>query len=138
MDYKKSVKILFILSLIGVVVGFAFAIPEKFGICDEIERFTCIRPLTENIAQPLVLGVGAILLTSLILLFTPERVFRAWKKFAVWAIPLGAILIIITPVQCGAALGLCFDKEIVTWLVSGAYLLISMFIIAVAALHTPA
>ena len=129
MNPKKNIVISLVVSIVLILVGYYLTNPEMFGLCTPNELGYCATPYNRSIGQPLVLGMISVSLSLLVLLFRQEA-FQAWKKFAVWAIPLGVVPIALTPVQSGGAIGIpSIDREIATWLVSGAFLLISLVII---------
>lgn len=99
-----------------------------FGLCSN-NSLACIEMFSESLAQPLFLGSMSLVVTSFILLFLKPEIFKTWSKFAIFAIPILAVFIITTPVQCSAALGMCLDKELASWFSSILFLIISLIII---------
>ena len=63
---------------------------------------------------------------SLILLAVPKT-FNSWLRFAKYYLPIAAALIILSPVSDGSIFG--FDKEFMTWLLSGIFLVVSLILI---------
>ena len=118
----------------GLIINNTFSI----GLCAESD-YNCDLLWGEGLALPLWFGSLTVLIILGLLYFRPQEVFNSWKKFAIWAIPLGAIFIAISPVSCegglGAFTGVCFwTKEIATWWLSGLFFLISLLIILVKSL----
>lgn len=54
--------------------------------------------LSTRVFDPLIYGMSALVLVFATLVLVP-RAYEAWKKFAVWAIPLTALLFILAPEQ---------------------------------------
>ena len=136
MSYRKKIFLfLFVLPIIWVVLLIG-------PICrpDVQNAYICRGEWINQIgdaSQALFLFPLIFAFLALIFLFTPERAYNTWKKFALAAIPLSAIWIATTPVNCGGGFGLslCFDKEAITWLASGLFLGISLIIILVSSLQ---
>lgn len=66
------------------------------------------------------------------LFFLPYTVYRAWRTFALIALPISALLIWLTPQYASSTLGglpLGPDRELVTMWLSGLFVLISYGII---------
>jgi len=120
-------KILFV-SLFLSIVSIFLGDPTSLGFCTD-GSLDCIELFSEKIAQPLFLVSISLFFISIVLFFTKQEVFKAWSRFALVAIPLLALWIILTPVRCGAALGICLDKEIVSWISSVGFLIVSLVII---------
>jgi hypothetical protein len=66
----------------------------------------------------------------LILLFVP-RAFGAWKKFAIWFVPLAALLFAFYPDPGSGDFLSPYPEQVFQW-VSALYVLISLIIIAVS------
>jgi hypothetical protein len=82
---------LLILSVVGVGVGYWFGHSYESGLCyanfDTNTFDVACHQLYEKIGNALFYSMQAIALVFLVLLFVP-RAFSAWKKFAVWFLPL--------------------------------------------------
>lgn len=124
---KKNM-FLFMVSISLFLLSFVIIYPEKFGLCETLDR-ECIYPNAFNIGEPLLITAPILAFISFILFFTKPEVFKAWSKFAIFAIPLLVIFIISTPVQCSAALGMCLDKELASWASSIVFLILSLIVI---------
>lgn len=128
MQNRKKI-IIFCLSVAVFVLGFLFATPEKIGVCGR-GALDCVEFFSEKIAQPLILMAFSLFLTSVVLFFTKPEVFKVWSKFAIFAIPLLALLIISTPVQCGGGyIGLCLDKEMASIFSGVGFFIVSLMLI---------
>jgi len=85
-------------------------------------------------ADPMWLPGFILIFISIFLFFTKEQVFNSWKKFAIWYIPISAILIFLSPTGHSSGLGgpsLAIDREAATMFLSGLYLIISLLIITI-------
>ena len=135
MTRNKSATKLLVGSAIAFIVGWALTSVEfiiSLGLCLSQTDTSCVSRIIEGVGQPIFMGSITVIILAIILLFSRQEAFTSWKKFAIWAIPLGAILIALTPVSDGGAGGIGIpniDREIVTWIVSLAFLLISIVII---------
>lgn len=71
------------------------------------------------------------LLPTLVLCFVARGTFKAWLRFAMWWLPLSAILIAITPSTSNSWMPLYFiGKDTVTLVMAGLFSIISLGIIA--------
>lgn len=134
---NKQILIPFALSLVGFGVGYILTNSIKFGICisnNVVTDASCIN-LYERLGDPLFYGMGALAIVFFILFFI-SRAFSAWKKFAVWFIPLAAILFVFYPNPGSGDLFSPYPEQVFQW-VSGLYVLISAVIIAIASLRKP-
>lgn len=119
MKYKKIIASLASLSLLGVLLGvFVVCQPDQNGICTGKYY---------DSAFSVWGGSLIIFVISVILFFVREEVFRSWKSFAYWWIPVSAFLILLAPSQSGGLISI--DRELVTWWMSGLFLLLSIAII---------
>lgn len=125
---NKQILISFALSLVGFGVGYFLLKVYDCGY-----SIFCYDLVTKAFA--LFYGAGALAVVFFILLFTP-RAFSAWKKFAVWFIPLAALLFIFYPEPGSGDLFSPYPEQVFQW-VSGLYVLVSVVIIAIASLRKP-
>src|SRR3989338_7994986 len=123
MVVKKIIFSLLALSLLGLLVGLLFKNSIEVGLCLETEP-TCINNMT-MIGDGLFYGISALALVFLLLLFLPSA-FPAWKKFAVWFIPIAALIFIF---YRGGNYFDPFPEQIYQW-VSTIYVILSILIIA--------
>ena len=126
MNVKKITPI--ILSLIGAGFGYVATNSTLFSLCST-ESYEC-RDFYNKVGDPLFYGMGALAIVFLILLLTPKAV-PAWKKFAVWFIPVAAIVFAVYP-QPGAWDFLSPDPITVFKWVSAFYVVASLCIIALS------
>jgi len=83
-----------------------------------------------NIGDPLFYGMPALALVFLILAFLPQA-FTAWKKFAIWFIPLATLLFIFYPNPGSGDYFSPYPEQVFRW-VSILYVVVSVAIIAVS------
>lgn len=108
---------------------------KSIGICSdrnygyEPEPNYCLYRGDETIGQPVMIWSSLLFIIFFILIFLSKEIFKTWKKIAIVLIPVSIILIIITPIQCSAPLGLCFDKSRLTIFLSVIFSIISLIII---------
>ena len=94
--------------------------------------------LFSRVGDPLYYGFGALSLVFLMLLAFPQA-FSAWRKFAIWFIPIAAFLFIIWPEPRGgmgvipSVLG-PGPEQAFQWL-SAVYIIISALIVAKVSLR---
>lgn len=137
---KKKIIALGTLSAIGAVVGYMFQKSYQLGLCyaDELTNtfdVSCHR-LFERIGDPLAYGMSALVLVFATLVLVP-RAYEAWKKFAVWAIPLTALLFILAPEQSSGLGVVAFGptpEQVFKW-GSVLFVVVSLVIIARAGLR---
>ena len=130
---NKKLYIPLLVSILGAVIGYVLTNSIQFGIClstaSTVEA-SCIN-LYERIGDPLLYGMSALAVVFLALLFAP-RAWGAWKKFAIWFVPLAALIFIF---YRGPGSGDLFspDPEFVFKWISIVYVVVSLVIIALAA-----
>ena len=83
--------------------------------------------MNENVAIFLILFGGVVFFLSFILLFVHEQKFYFWLRFAKYYLPIAAVLILLSPTVDSSILG--FDKEFMTWVLSGIFFIASLGII---------
>ncbi|MEK7615752.1 MAG: hypothetical protein AAB420_00920 [Patescibacteria group bacterium] len=132
---KKQISIILIVSILLVGLGVFFGSADKVGLCLVDETYydtTCMTKYVEKIGQPLLFFSFSIFISVLILFFVRESTYLAWRKFAMWAVPIGAIILFLVPGSSGGGLGISgpdLTKETASWGVSIIFLIISLFII---------
>jgi len=121
---KKGIFRVLYASIILFGVGVALNSPDFFWFCSEPYRY-CLDPFNEWFSQPFGMFGMALFLISIIFFILPNG-FRAWKRFSLFYLPIVAVLIGLSPTHGGGLYG--FDKEIMTWIFSILFLLISIII----------
>ena len=85
-----------------------------------------------------LLPVFPLFLFSLITYFMREEVYKAWIKFALWALGISMVLIAITPDMPASGFGpqISFGKSDVALLTSALFVIVSIVLIVRAHLKT--
>jgi len=148
MSYKKQILIIIVFSVLTVLLGFSANtdIPLRLNLCHEatpgwiddnrkvhlsdVPEDYCGR-FASNFVPSLILSGLSIFLVSVTLLFVRDYTYLSWRRFARWAIPIGAIILFLVPADSpgGWISGPDLTKETASWGVSIAFLLISLIII---------
>jgi hypothetical protein len=127
---KKKILTLLVLSIIGLGVGYILTNSVEFNLCMH-DAYLC-RDSLNNIGDPIFYGMGALSIVFLALLFA-KKSFRAWKKFAIWFIPLATLLFIFYPDPGAGDYFSPAPEQLFQW-VSGLYIIISLIIITISRL----
>jgi hypothetical protein len=122
-----------IIAITSLTIGYIFIHPLQFGICKDIYSFggavRCSDKFLPSAGDFLVQISIVVLLLVGVLYFLREEIFRAWIRFARWWVPLSLVLILAAPTSSHSwAIG-GFDREGVTWLMDGLFLIISLILI---------
>ena len=131
MDTKKVIVSSLVLSFIGFGTGLVFKNSTELGFC-LISEPTCINNLT-LIGDGFFYGLGALAIIFLVLFFLPQA-FPAWKKFAIWFIPLATLLFIFYPDPGSGDYFSPYPEQVFQW-ASGLYVLESLIVIAQSAIR---
>jgi len=131
MNMKKIILGLLTVSLVGFGVGWVLKNSMRFGLC-LVSEPTCINNLTW-VGDGLYYGTGALSLIFLFLLFAP-RAFPAWKKFAIWFVPLAMLLFIAYPEPGSGDFFSPYPEQVFRW-VSALYVVVSVSIIAIVSMR---
>lgn len=120
MNERKRTLIVFVLVTFSFIVGILL---EYFNIGDPYP------------AEPLYIFSGAVLISSIALLFFPSA-FPKWSKFAGWWVIATVIIVLLSPEYHGALFPLAsFDRRDAMWLMGILFTIISLTIIAVKSLQ---
>jgi len=131
---KNKTILLLVISVIGTVFGFFFTNSYRYNLC-----FRDLSTLTfdascaagyEKLGDPLFYGFFALSIIFFILLFLPHT-FKAWKKFALWFIPLATLLFIFYPEPGSGDYFSPYPEQVFQW-VSAFYVGASLGIILTA------
>lgn len=98
MTLKKGIILLLAVSIAGFIAGYVLTNSVVFGICDG-DSIEC-RGLLNRVGDPAYFGFAALSVVFALLIFVPKA-FSAWMKFAIWYVPLVAILFAIAPTPGG-------------------------------------
>ncbi len=129
MNIKKIILDLLVISLVGFGIGYLLTNSVQFEICivnEVVTDASCVN-FYERIGDPIFYGAGAMTIIFLILLFLPQA-FYAWKKFAIWFIPLATLLFIFYPEPGSGDYFSPYPEQVFRW-VSEFYVLVSLAII---------
>ena len=129
MKTRKLASGLLVLSLVGFGIGYILTNSIKYGLCIAnaiVFDASCVN-FYERVGDPLYYGMGALAIVFLVLLALPQA-FSTWKKFAIWFVPLAALLFTIYPDPGSGDLFSPYPEQVFQW-VSGFYILISLLII---------
>ncbi len=119
----------FFISLFATGVGYILKNSLAFGICvctADMCNPVCLN-LYDRIGVPMFYGFAALSLVFLILWIVPKAI-PAWKKFAVWYIPLAVLLFIFYPTHQSMDLISPSLGPLTQW-VSAIYVVVSVGII---------
>jgi hypothetical protein len=122
---NKQILVLLAISLIGFGIGYVLTNSTIFNLCLH-DQYVC-RALLNRIGDPLFYGMGALAIVFFVLFFTPQA-FSAWKKFAIWFVPLATLLFIFYPDPGSGDLFSPYPEQVFQ-LVSGLYVFISLAVI---------
>ena len=132
MSIRKGLILLSLVSIVGTAIGYVLTNSIKYGICianEIVTEASCIS-FYERVGNALYFGIGALAVVFFVLLFVPKA-FGAWKKFAIWFVPLAVILLAVYPEP--SDWDILPNPEVLAKWVSGIYVAISLVIIAIAA-----
>lgn len=122
---RKITFSLFFLSLAGVLVSYLILHSDlNAGATGD---------MLVRLGKSLFCGMSALALVFFILIFT-QQAFYAWKKFAIWFIPLATLLFIFYPDPGSGDYFSPYPEQIFRW-VSILYVIISILIIALKAIR---
>ena len=137
MNYKKQVKISLLISVFITVIAFVItSFPTEIGFCRNIYANSgylmgsnCLVGM--NIFSILFFFSSTTFFSLIPLYFLKEGVYLSWKKFALWYIPIVAIILLISPQSGGGGFnpGYGFDQESLTFFFSGLFAVISLILI---------
>src|SRR3989338_4722274 len=125
MNTKKITFGLLVISLVGWGIG-VFLL--KFYDCGN--SIFCYNLTTRSFV--LYYGMPALAFIFFILIFT-QQVFSAWKKFAIWFIPLSTLLFIFYPDPGSGDYFSPYPEQVFKW-VSILYVIISILVITFGAI----
>ena len=116
---KKAPATIFVASLLLLLAS--------LGVCYGGVEFVCAPNRNEDLAVFVILFSISTGLSSIPLIFTSPVVFSSWFRFAKYYLPIAALLVIVSPSIDRSILG--FDREFMTWLLSGIFLVVSLILI---------
>ena len=97
-SYIKSVWVSLIISGVSVLIGYVISNPLVFGVCSRIYAFNgqvgCLDDSISAIGGPLLIFASACFGLSCLLLYK-SKALMAWLRFALWWLPLSAVVIFV-------------------------------------------
>ncbi len=148
MSQRKEITILAVVSVVLISLAFFTnsEYPLEFGLCKSVipgQSYSDGRvslssipdnycgDLQDSIVFPFLVSGIVVFVVSFFLLFVREQVYLSWRKFAIWAVPIGALILIVAPTDRGGGFpsGLDITKETASWGVAILFLVISLVII---------
>lgn len=123
MKVKNTIFSLISLAIIGI--GYAMSNSVYFGLCIQ-NQYSC-REVFNRIGDPMFYGGLGLFVVFLALYFVPKA-WSAWKKFALWFIPLALLLFIFYPEPGSGDFFSPYPQTVFKW-VSAIYVAISLYII---------
>jgi hypothetical protein len=129
MGYKKQILAFIILTTLLLLTSLAWILKYPLfyiGECNMSGDLGCV-DFTSTVVGSTLLMSGSILLSLILLLFLKEGVYRTWRKLAVVALPIIALLIAMTPEYNGELISV--DREQVTMLTSALFFIVSYIFI---------
>jgi hypothetical protein len=138
MNHKKQLGIILFLVILVYSVIFIFGINKIFlsGDCvtyqgGDTSRCLGIAMFPDQF-QALSLFSISLLPLLFLLIFTKEAVYLAWRKFALWFLPISALLIFSAPEYSGGGfIGMSygFTREIMSMTLAVLFFVISLILI---------
>ena len=132
MNYRKKIVVLFCLFLLITLLTFVYVIANNGIVCNSYSCFDFLfnEKYVLFIFTPLFVSVSL-----LFVIFFSEQVFGIWKKFAMFAIPLmliGILLIKVNPMECGVLI--CVNRTFMIFFSGILYLILSFLVTIISAI----
>lgn len=116
--------------LLSIVVGAGAYVLGNCGVSQGCSWHSSLAQYSFTIFEPLLIYSTCLVPVGVSLVFVSSRSFFLWASFARWWIPLSILLIVVTPTSSNTWMPLySLEKEGVTWLMGGLFLLISFGIL---------
>ncbi len=123
MKEKMLLNLSFFASALLFFAGYLLTNSVEVGFCSQ-DEYSC-RQILNTIGDTLYVGMGALAIVFLALIFAGKGAFQTWKKFAVWYIPFAALIFVFynpNPGDWAAPL-----REDVLFWVAAIYVVLSAF-----------
>ncbi len=137
-SYKKQILFIFVVSIVVLTVTAIKGIFDNFNGCGT-EIYCFRRLITSSSYQYIFIPTLAILLSLIPLIFLKQAVYRAWRKFAVVALPIIILIIAVSPEYSGSGLGgpnLGLTRETAALTFSTIFIIISLVIIIIKSIKS--
>ncbi|OIO31754.1 hypothetical protein AUJ44_04105 [Candidatus Nomurabacteria bacterium CG1_02_47_685] len=123
--YKKQLLFLFFIAIVGIIFGI-------FVMCKSDIHYVCRGGDYGGIDLAFWIISTSLLLSLLPLFFLKEAIYHAWRRFALWYLPVAVVLISIAPASISGGMGgpiIPTDRETVSLILSAFFLIISLILI---------
>ncbi len=132
--YRKE--ILIWACILVLISGFLFFYIYNNSIrnCVQVGSYSCLDSLFQESYVPFLFTPLFLLASSLFVLFFSERVFKVWKMFSFFAIPIMIIWVALTnanPAQC--SIFLCINRTFVVFFSGILYFILTVLITTISA-----
>ena len=127
-----SKKNLLSISIVGLIVFLLALFSKELGICPQADYSFCL-DFSNQLAEVLIPVLALLILSAISFFFSPD-VYASWFRFTRWWIPASIILIVATP-EYGGGLFNPIQKGLVSIVMSGLFVFISILVILVAYLR---
>ena len=134
MNYRKKILILIGSMLLVSALSYFYALNTIN--CNKINDYTCSSWVFDNMIPFIVFTPLIISASLLFTLIFSERVFNVWRKFAIFAIPImiiGILLVKVDPIACGNLI--CVDRTFMIFFTGILYSILSIIVIIVSAVY---
>lgn len=121
MSYKRKIHLLLFITLAVLVLSLSTCYSRFGDVCGSSGD------INERISISLILFSTSLFLLSIVFLFTREKIFHFWAKFAKYYLSIAAFLIAISPETGGGFLS--FDAQDTVQLTAVLFFIISLIII---------
>ena len=121
-------KLAFLISGMGVLLFLMFGFIADNEYCGGFDQ------LCTSIGLILMIFIPT-LVFSIVTYFIKDQVFYIWRNFSFFWIPITLVLIFLTPETTGNML-FDMDKQFVAMVLSGLYIIISLFLIIIMSIVT--
>jgi len=130
MSYRKQIAIFLLFCVGALLLDWLIVIKNEIDLCS---YFDCVRILFFGAPYQYLTGILlSILLSLLPLFFLKEAIYHAWRRFALWYLPVAVVLISIAPASISGGMGgpiIPTDRETVSLILSAFFLIISLLLI---------
>lgn len=137
MSHKRILLTLLVVSLLLVLTGYFVIYPEKIGLCNHQDDACIFGYPVFSLGKPLFFGMPFVSTVLLLLIFMRVEIYKAWRKFAIFGLPIVIILTALIPVRCESGLGPlgpCLTREVGAVTLGIIFLAISLLIIGIKSL----
>ena len=134
MNYRKKIVISFFVLSLGSILSYLYTL--NIISCNHLNSYSCGGFIFNEFIPMLILTPLSVVASLLFVLFFSERVFSVWKKFALFAIPLmliGILLVKVTPDECDMMF--CVNRTFMIYFSGILYLILSILVTFISAIY---